>query len=85
MRLDQNPVFRKVIVPWYDSEIVCLAVIVVMGLVTLFGIAGMSVAREIDEFQGYGWVPTLLVVLSAAVIISTTIRLIKRYTQRFSR
>jgi len=85
MRLDQNPVFRKVIVPWYDSEIVCLAVMVFMGLVVLFGVAGMSVSREFDEFQGYVWVPVLLVVMGAAVIVSTAIRLIKRYAQRFNR
>lgn len=85
MRLDQNPVFRKVIVPWYDSEIACLAVIVFMGLVVLFGLAGLSVVRERVQFQGYAWVPILLIVMSAAVTLSTTIRLIKRYAHRFSR
>ena len=27
MRLDQNPIYRKEIVPWYDSDIACMALI----------------------------------------------------------
>ena len=79
MRLDQNPVYRKVIVPWYDSEIACLIVIVLMFIVFLFGFMGISVARETTEYRSFVWVPVLIVTLSGAVILSTTIRLIRRY------
>jgi len=85
MRLDQNPVFRKVIVPWYDSETVCLIVIVCMGVVVIFGLAGIAVARDHLIYQKHTWVPILLVFLSACVIASITIRLVKRYLQRFSK
>ena len=79
MRLGQNPVYRKVIVPWYDSEIACLVVIAVMFIVFLFGFVGISVARETTEYRSFVWVPVLVVTLSGAVILSTTIRLIRRY------
>ena len=79
MRLDQNPVYRKVILPWYDSEIACLIVIVLMFIVFLFGFIGISVARETIEYRSFVWVPILVVALSGAVIVSTTIRLIRRY------
>ena len=79
MRLDQNPVYRKVIVPWYDSEIACLVVIAVMFIVFLFGFIGISVASETAEYRSLVWVPILVVTLSGAVILSTTIRLIRRY------
>jgi hypothetical protein len=85
MRIDQNPVFRKAIVPWYDSETACLIVIFFMFLVFLFGCAGISVARANIEYHEYVWVPVLLVVMSGGVIIFTTIRLIKRYSRRFSK
>ncbi len=85
MRIEQNPMFRKVIVPWYDSETACLIVIVFMFLVFLFGFAGISVAREQLEYLEYIWIAILLVIMSGAVIVSTTIRLIKRYAQRFSK
>jgi hypothetical protein len=85
MRLDQNPVFRKVIVPWYDSETLCLIVIVCMGLVFFFGITGILVARDHLVFQKHIWVPILLVLLSGSVIVSIAIRLAKRYLQRYSR
>lgn len=85
MLIDKKPFFRKVIVPWYDSETACLTLIVFMFLVCLFGFAGISAARENVEYNQYIWIAVLLVVLSGVVIISTTIRLIKRFTSRHSK
>ena len=85
MLIEQKPFFRKVIIPWYDSETACLILIVFMFLVCLFGFAGISVARENVEYNQYIWIAVLLVVLSGVVIISTTIRLIKRFTSRNSK
>jgi hypothetical protein len=85
MRLDQNPMFRKIIVPWYDSEAACLVMVVFMFVVLLFAFAGVSVAREYFEYHGHIWVPVLLMVMSCAVIVSTIIRLIRRYAYKFSR
>lgn len=85
MRLDQNPVFRKPIVPWYDSETACLIVIIGMFLVFVFASAGVAVAREQVHYRAHLWVPALLMLLSSAVIISTTLRLINRYAQRYAK
>jgi hypothetical protein len=85
MRIDQNPLFRKTIIPWYDSEAVCIGVIVFMIIVFFFGIVGISVAQENAEYHGYVWIAVLLVVMSGWVIFSTTIRLIKRHVRRYSK
>ena len=85
MRLDQNPVFRKVIVPWYDSETACFILVVFIFLVILFGFAGVSAARENAGYREYIWVPVALIVLNAGVLVSITIRLIRRYLQGFSK
>ncbi len=85
MPLDQNPLFRKVILPWYDTEKACYTVIVFMLLVFLFGIAGILEAVEKTEYNEYIWVPVLLVAMSTVVIVSTSIRLIKRYTHQYSK
>lgn len=85
MRLDQNPVFRKVIVPWYDSETACLVLIILMTLVFLFGFAGLSISQEDPRFMPYLWVPALLMLMSAGVVVSITVRLLKRYLQRYAR
>jgi len=85
MRIDQNPLFRKLIVPWYDSEAACLIVIVFMFFVFCFGFVGISLARENLEYHEHIWIAALLVVLSGGVIISITIRLIKRYVYRLSK
>ena len=79
MRLDPNPVYRKIITPWYDSELVSLVAIASMFLVFLFAMVGISVARETSEYHGYTWVPVLLVIMSTSVIVSITVRLIIRY------
>ena len=85
MLIERKPFFRKVIIPWYDSETACLVVIVFMSLVCLFGFAGISVARENVEYHKHIWTAVLLVVLSGVVVVSTTIRLIKRFTSRHSK
>lgn len=79
MRFDEKPIFRKIIVPWYDSETACLLLILFMVLVFLFGIVGLSVSSEIVEYNDFIWVPILLILLSGWVVVSTMIRLIKRF------
>ena len=85
MRLDQNPVFRKVIVPWYDSDTACYIVIVCLLIILFFGFSGISVARENAADRAHLWVPVILVILCTGVIVSTAVRLAKRYLRRYSR
>jgi len=85
MPLNQNPVFRQVIIPWYDSQKVCYLFIIIMFFTFLFGLMGILVAGEITEYKKYLWVPLLITLLSAGVMVSTTTRLIKRYINRISK
>jgi hypothetical protein len=85
MRQDKHPVFRKEIVPWYNSNPACFLLIFVMFIVFLFGVSGISVSRENAEYHGYAWIAVLLVVMSIGIIVSATIRLAKRYADRFSK
>jgi hypothetical protein len=83
LRSSQNPLFRKVIRPWYDSETACYLVILLMLLVIAFSLAGIDVTREHPQYQRHVWVPVVLLILSLGVILSTIIRLIRRYSGRF--
>jgi len=85
MRLDPNPSFRKVIVPWYDSGSIYVAVIVLMIFAFLFSMAGVSLAISQDTCRPHIWLPVLLLFLSASVIVSLTLRLLKRAVLRFLR
>jgi energy-coupling factor transporter transmembrane protein EcfT len=85
MRIDQNPVFRKSFIPWYDSETACIIVIILMIVVFLFGFAGISVVHENVKYQEEVWTAVLLVVMSGVVLFTTTVRLIKRYIRRSSK
>jgi hypothetical protein len=78
MKIDHPPVYRKVVVPWYDSEIVCLVAIILLFPVLFLGMVGINVANNTDQFGSYLWMPLLLTILSAMVILSVTLRLLKR-------
>ncbi len=85
MRLDPSPLYRKVIIPWYDSEKACFLMIVFMVFVLLFAIAGISAAYETLEYHEYKRVPFILAAMSGGVILSTSFRLIKRHTHKFKK
>jgi hypothetical protein len=82
MPSEKSPVFRKAIIPWHRSKTVCGITIVCMLLVCLFGLAGLAVANEQEQYSGYMWVPLVLVVLSGGMVVGNFIRLIRYRTSR---
>jgi hypothetical protein len=85
MLLDPKPVYRKVIIPWYDSDFVCIATLLLTGFVLLFGVCGIHVAYETPSSRQYIWIPGLVFAMGLLVFISVSIRLITRYVQRLDR
>ena len=85
MLLDPKPVYRKLILPWYDSEIVCFATLLFAGFVLLFSVFGIHVAYETPDCRNYLWIPGLLFAMGLVVFISIAIRLINRYVQRIDK
>jgi len=82
MQIEDSPVFRKYLIPWYDSETACLIILIFLYFVFLFGIIGLYVAREYHEYYKHIWVPVLLLVMSGITIMSITVRLLKRFIQQ---
>ena len=82
MRLDPNPMFRRVIAPWYDSTAACWILLTAMVLVALFSWAGIAVAHHIPLYENYTWVPMLMLFLSLFVGSSVGYRLFRRYYDR---
>lgn len=78
--MEQNPFFRKMMVSWYDSELACYSITLCMTLILLFGIAGVSVALETEEYHHYLWVPVLLIVLCTCMILSMIFKLMRLYS-----
>jgi hypothetical protein len=85
MTQDKNPVFRKAIIPWYDSTRTCWILIGFLSAVVLFGGAGIDAALASPAYATYVWVPLLLVILGLGVIASMLIRLLRRYLDNLSR
>ncbi len=82
VKLDHQSASRKPIVPWYDSEAVCLATIILMFFVFLFGYTGLTLVQETPVYSDYSWAPIFLMTASGIIIGSITIRLIRRYVAR---
>jgi uncharacterized membrane protein len=78
MRLTQNPLFRRTITPWYDSNAACIVVLMFTLLVAVFSFVGIDVAENDPAYRAYVWLPLLLLLLSLAVLASTLIRLVQR-------
>ncbi len=76
---ENTPIFRKVIVSWYDSVTACVLMLVFLDAVFLFAVTGINVACEMHEYSHHIWVPVLLMALSACGALSLMIRLIRRY------
>lgn len=82
MKLDQTLSFRKEIIPWYDVNAACVATIVFLLPVFLFSLTGIGVARSLPVPAAFLWVPVLLAVLSGLVLLTVSMRLLRR---RFDR
>lgn len=80
MRLDPNPVFRRIIVAWHETEIVCYSLIFFMFLVLFFGVVGVFVAKDEPAYTGFIWVPIALVVLPIIMILTNIYRIFSLYS-----
>jgi hypothetical protein len=85
MPREKNPVFRRAIIPWYDSDRVCWIVVVFMLTTAIFSGVGLFVTLEAPDFNNYLWLPLLLLLLSSGIAVSTLIRIFRRYVDRVSR
>jgi len=59
--------------------------IVLMIFVFLFSMAGISLAISQGIYRPHIWVPVLLLFLSAFLIVSLILRLLRRFAARFLR
>jgi len=82
---DQNPLFRKVILPWYDTDAACVLTGVFMAVVFGCALAGISVTREIPDGARHIWLPVTLLVLSVLGIVTVVVRLFRRHAHRFKK
>jgi len=78
MKLDQNPFFRKAIIPWHDSTLSCWIFIVICLFTLIFAVIGINVACANQEYAGFVWLPALMALLSLFILIKILIKLIMR-------
>jgi predicted RND superfamily exporter protein len=82
VRLDPNPLFRRIIMPWYDSTPICWLLLLFMVGLSIFSVVGIVVALENPAYHRHQWVPWTLLALSMAVGFSVSSRLYRRHQQQ---
>jgi len=82
MKLHKNPLFRKVITPWYDSDLFCLIISIFAAYVFYFSTVGISVALEHHQYERYCWVPITLMSLSGILLVTNLFRILSRMVSR---
>lgn len=81
MALGKAPVFRKMIVVWYDSEKACIFILCCALLLITFGISGISVAANNPQYACSAWVPVTLTVFAVILAIYAILRLLRLYSE----
>jgi hypothetical protein len=84
MKFKRDPVYRRSIYPWYDTEWACIAAIVLAAMILFFGAIGISVAMERYEYHSFVWLPIIITFLSGIVIVINIVRLVRKVFRRFS-
>ncbi len=85
MILDPNPIYRKVIIVWYDSEAACFLTLIFLLAVFIFAYLGIQVALDTLDYRKYVWIPGVVAGLSVGVMVSITVRLVRRFLQQIGR
>jgi maltodextrin utilization protein YvdJ len=78
MKQSEKNFSGKINYPWYDSEGLCIFLIVFMSLVFLFGISGIVTALKTDYYDLVIKIPAALSIMSFYIVFSVSIRLYKR-------
>ena len=78
VQLDQSPLFRNVIIPWYDSNPSCWILVVWAFCVMIFGVVGVVTALTRQEYADYLWFPCMLTALSLFLGVKVMMRLANR-------
>ena len=79
MRLDQNPFFRKAIIPWNESNLSCWIFVTICAFALIFSMIGIKVALVNQAFTGFVWLPSFMAFLSLFVMIKILVKLITQF------
>ncbi|MBF0572730.1 MAG: hypothetical protein HQK69_03080 [Desulfamplus sp.] len=78
MELDNTNFCRRIIMPWYESYLVSLLLVLWSISIFIFATIGFKIAISTEGFHKYLWFPLVLAGLSFVIIISVLFRIIKR-------
>ena len=80
-----KPLFRKVIFPWYYAKSVQIIIILAGLAIMFFAVIGIVVAGEYEHGHKFMWVPIILLVSAAILVIIAVVRIRRSSAQKPSR
>lgn len=80
MQIDKNPFFRKPFIPWYANDTACVIKTLTMLVIALFAVNGIKIAKQVEAYNEYTWIPVLLFTLSAVAFVLNLIQILKRFS-----
>ncbi|MCB9482283.1 MAG: hypothetical protein H6681_07345 [Desulfobacteraceae bacterium] len=78
MKTEEKNFSGKINYPWYDSEGLCIFLIVFMVAVFFFGLSGIFAALKTDYTDFVIKIPLALLIMSFYVVVSISSRIYKR-------
>jgi len=82
---DNSAFFKKTIMPWYQSDGMCILKAFIMIFLIIFSIIGIQVANTLPKWYGFKGVPVCLLILSVFIFVMNIGRLIHRRMQAQSK
>lgn len=77
-----KPIFRKTIFPWYYAKVVQILIILLGLAIMFFAFIGLLVAGEYESGAQFIWVPLVLLVGAAVLVIIAIVRLKRTFSQK---
>lgn len=74
---------KKRILAWHDTTLVYVVLALFSMGTVIFSLTGIKVALDAAEYAEYVWIPKLLLVMSAVLLVFSVFRLLRRGFLRF--
>ncbi|MDY0362077.1 MAG: hypothetical protein RBR08_11535 [Desulforegulaceae bacterium] len=78
MKIEEKNFSGKINYPWYDSEGLCIFLIVFMVIVFFFGLSGIFAALNTEYTSLVIKIPAALSLMSFYIVFSISMRIFKR-------
>jgi uncharacterized protein (DUF983 family) len=82
---NEEPFYKRTILPWYQSNVISIVIILIMSGLIAFSVIGIQVANTLPVWYKFKGIPYALLILSVMFLIIYLGRFIHYKIQKLSR